>query len=187
MSLVLFALALIASYALIGAGIKLLDLATEFPNQFQSRPTSLWLVTSGLAVLVNIWVFLDLYTAVLVIGILFGLIATRKVDNSFFFVLAITTLPLSFFRFFDLSSFLIVLPTLIIVFFASMLDELLHSKASQISQSTLRWIIIHRPILKFTVLVLPFLGLLTLFHMIAFWSFDIAYDFVSYQFRALSS
>jgi hypothetical protein len=184
MSLVLFPLALIVSYALIGASIKLLDLATDFPNQFQTHHTSLWVVTCGLVILVNIWVFFDLYTAVLVIGIILGLIVTRKVDSSFFLVLTITTLPLSFFRLLDLSGFLMVLPTLIFIFVASTMDELLHSKASQIAQSTLRWAIVHRPLLKITVLLLPFLGLLTLFHTVAFWGFDIAYDLISYRFRA---
>lgn len=187
MSLVLFALALIVSYVLLGAGIKLLDLATDFPVQFQSRHTSLWVVTGGLVILVNIWVFFDLYTAILVIGIILGLIVTRKVDSSFFLFLTITTLPLSFFRLLVMSGFLMGFPTLIIILVASIMDELLHSKASQIAHSTLRWAIVHRPLLKIIVLILPFLGLLTLVHTVAFWGFDIAYDLISYRFRANSS
>jgi hypothetical protein len=187
MSLILFALALIVSYVVLGAGIKLLDLATEFPVRFQTHLISLWVVTCGLAILVNIWVFFDLYTAILVIGIILGLIVTRKVDSSFFLLLAITTLPLSFFQLLVLSGFLMGFPTLIIIFVVSIMDELLHSKASQIAHSTLRWAIFHRPLLKITVLILPFFGLLTLFHAVAFWGFDIAYDFISFRFRANSS
>ena len=187
MSLVLFALALIVSYVFLGAGIKLLDLATDFPVQFQSRQTSLWVVTCGLVILVNLWVFFDLYTAILVIGIILGLIVTRKVDSSFFLFLTITTLPLSFFRLLVMSGFLMGFPTLIIIFVASIMDELLHSKASQITHSTLRWAIVHRPLLKITVLILPFFSLLTLVHTVAFWGFDIAYDLISHRFRANSS
>jgi hypothetical protein len=73
------------------------------------------------------------------------------------------------------------------VFFASTLDEFLHSKAENIKTRGIRWVLEHRPILKITVLILPFFGYLTLAHTIAFWAFDIAYDLMTYYFGAFQS
>jgi len=184
MSILFFPLTLIVSYAFIGAGIKCLDQAADYPAHFQSRHVYLWLVTIGLVILVNIWVFFDNYTAVLALGIILGLVATRKVDSPYFFVLAVTILPLGILRIMEPIILFFVLPTLIVVFLASTLDEILHSRNHKIQTPLLRWVIAHRPLLKITVLLLPFLGLLTFDHTIAFWGFDIAYDLVAYYYSA---
>jgi hypothetical protein len=136
---------------------------------------------------VNIWIFFDFFTAFLAIGITLGLLITRKVDNYYFLVLAIAILPLSLSRLSDIAVFLVVLPALIAVFVASMLDELLHAKGVQIQETVLRLVLLHRPILKITVLLLPFFGLLTFIHTIGFWCFDIAYDALDHYFGAKSS
>ncbi len=182
MSSLPFAISLIISYALIGAGIKILDYTTDDPTQFHSSKIYLWLITFGLVILVNIWIFLDIFTAILAMGIILGLVATRKVDNDYFFVLVITILPLSIFRI--LNVFFFILPTLIVVFVVSLLDELLHSEASKLQSPTFRQVLMHRPLLKIAVFLLPFLGSFTFIHTFAFWTFDITYDLVAYYFGA---
>ncbi len=184
MSSLFFAFTLILSYSFIGAGIKLLDQAADHPNGFQSHQTLLWLVTVTLVVLVNLWVYYDLFTAALAIGIIMGLVVTRKVNNNYFFVLTFAILPLSIFRIIDFVNLFFILQTIIIIFLASIIDELLHSTASKIQSPLFRWIIARRPLLKIVVLILPFFGLLTFIHTIAFWGFDFAYDFVTHYFRA---
>ncbi len=186
MSLILFALALIISYALIGAGIKLVDQAVDDPSRIRFRKSLLWLVVAVLVILVNIWVFFDVYTAVLALGIILSLIASRKIDNTYFIVLAIAVFPLSLFRFFDIAILILVLPTLIAIFVASLLDEVLHAQASKIHIAAIHHVLLHRPILKISVVILPFFGLLTFIHTIGFWCFDIAYDALAYYFGAKS-
>ncbi|MFX1402848.1 MAG: hypothetical protein ACFE9D_00060 [Promethearchaeota archaeon] len=186
MSSIPFALALITSYALIGAGIKLVDQAVDDPSCIRFRKHLLWLVVAGLIILVNIWIFLDVYTAVLALGIILSLIASRKIDNTYFILLAITVFPLTLFRFFDIAILILVLPTLIAIFIASLLDEVLHAHAYKIQNAALRRFLLHRPILKICVVILPLFGLLTFIHTIGFWCFDIAYDALAYYFGAKS-
>lgn len=186
MSSLLFALTLIASYALIGAGIKLLDQLADYPDHYQKRHTYLWLVTVVLAIIVNIWVFFDIYTAVLAIGLILGLIITHKVDNRYFVVLTITILPLSIVQIIEFAFTSSILLTFLVVFLASLFDELFHEKAPKISTTALRTILAYRPLLKILVLILPFWGLLTFIHTFAFWGFDIAYELVTYYFGASS-
>lgn len=186
MSSIPFALALITSYALIGAGIKLVDQAVDDPSRIRFCKSLLWLVVAVLIVLVNIWIFVDVYTAILALGIILSLIAARKIDNAYFIVLAIAVLPLSVFRFFNIAIIILVLPTLIAIFIASLLDEALHTQASKIQNATFRRFLLHRPILKISVVILPLFGLLTFIHTIGFWCFDIAYDAVAYYFGAKS-
>ena len=178
----LVAFALIVSYALIGAGIKVLDHVIDNPTKSSFSKSNLWLITIGLAILVNIWVFFDDLTAVFTIGIISGLVATRKVDNYYFIILAMLVLPLSLFRIFGV--FYLLLPTLIVVFVAALLDELLHTQALKIQNPSVHWVLLHRPALKIAVLFLLLFGYLTLVHTLAFWMFDLAYDLVAYYFGA---
>jgi hypothetical protein len=186
MSSLLFAFLLIASYALIGGAIKVLDQVTDHPDSYQSRHIYLWLLTVILVILVNIWLFFDVYTAVLAIGVILGLIVTHKVDNRFFVVLTITILPLSIFQIVGFAFNSFILLTLLAVFLASIFDELLHEKASKVSTTALHTLLTYRPVLKILVLILPFLGLLTFIHTLGFWGFDIAYELVAYYFGASS-
>ena len=182
MSWLLTAIPLILSYALIGAGIKVLDHAIDYPTEFHLSQAYLWLITIGLAIIVNIWVFFDDLTAVLAIGVTLGLVAIRKVDNYYYIVLSVAILPLSLFRIFTV--FFAILTTLIVVFLATLLDELLHSRASKIQNSLLRWALLHRPALKIAVLLLMVYGFFTFVHTLAFWVFDLVYDLVAYYFGA---
>ena len=186
MSLIPFALTLIISYALIGAGIKIVDQAVDDPSRIRFRKSLVWLVVASLIILVNIWVFFDVYTAVLALGIILSLIVSHKIDNAYFIVLAIAVFPLSLFRFFDMAVLILVLPTLITIFVASLLDEVLHAQASKIHTAAIHHVLLHRPILKISVVILPFFGLLTFIHTIGFWCFDIAYDALAYYFGAKS-
>ncbi|MFX1575781.1 MAG: hypothetical protein ACFFCF_01270 [Promethearchaeota archaeon] len=186
MSSLLFALLLIASYSLVGGAIKVLDQLTDHPESYQSRHIYLWLLTVILVILVNICVFLDVYTAVLAIGVILGLIVTHKVDNRYFVVLTITILPLSILRVLGFAFTSFILLTLLAVFIASLFDELLHEKASKVSTTALHTLLTYRPILKILVLILPFWNLLTFIHTLGFWGFDFAYELVAYYFRASS-
>jgi hypothetical protein len=128
-------------------------------------------------------VFLDSFTAILAIALLLGLILTRKVDNKYFAVIALIILPIGIWIFFQLPV-LFLLASLIPLLLSVIVDELLHGVASKLSSTTVRWVLVHRPVLKCTVIILPFFGLLSLIHTIAFWGFDIAYDGVAYFLRA---
>lgn len=177
----LYPLALIASYALIGAGIKYLDQQTDLAT---THKMGSWLLTLSLGLLVNIWSLFDAFTAILAIALVFGLLGARKIDNIYFIVLAIISLPVCLITLLQLNLFLFTLPVLLTLILPVILDELLHSLAPRVHYSALQSILRHRPLLKIVVLVLPFFGLLTFVHTIAFWSFDIAYDLVNYLLRA---
>jgi hypothetical protein len=187
MSVFLFALALVVSYAIIGAGIKFIDHNADTAAPPRNHSIHIWLVTAGLAFLVNLLVFFDVYSAVLVLALVLGLLIAQKVDNKYFITLAVLALPISVFRILEPNNFLLMIPTLALVILTSSLDELLHSTSSKVRNKWLRWVSTHRPILKITVLVLPLLGWLTIIHAAAFWSFDIAYDLVAYYFGAFHS
>ncbi|MFX1581949.1 MAG: hypothetical protein ACFFCJ_06980 [Promethearchaeota archaeon] len=184
MSVFLFALVLVGSYAVIGAGIKLIDSVADTAALPSFRPLHIWVVTIGLACLVNLLVLFDIYSAVLVLALVVGLIIARKVDNIYFITLAVFVFPISVFRILEPAIFLLILPTLVLVIVTSALDELLHSRSSKFQNKLFYYIFAHRPILKITVLLLPFFGWLTIFHTAAFWAFDIAYDLVAYYFSA---
>ena len=184
MSVILFALALVGSYAVIGAGIKLIDSVADTAALPSFRPIHIWVLTIGLGCLVNLLVLFDIYSAVLVLALVLGLIIARKVDNMYFITLAVFVFPISVFRILEPTIFLLILPTLVLVIVTSALDELLHSRSYKFQNKLLNHLFAHRPILNITVLLLPFFGWLTIFHAAAFWSFDIAYDLVAYYFGA---
>ena len=185
MLFLLFPMALILSYAFIGGGIKLLDHLTDEIAQSRQRRLLHWFLSIGLILLINFWVILDFYTAVLALALAFGLLGARKVDNIYFTVIAVVSLYVALYQIFGF--FLFLLPTLFTLIPAVILDEVIHSVAQKIAQPTLQWMLTHRPLVKIVVLILPFFGLLTFIHTIGFWCFDIAYDLVAYYFRAPSS
>ncbi len=184
---ILIDLTKIASYAFIGGSIKLLDQVLDQRNYFQKQHVGYWLITLALILLVNVWTCFDVFTAILTVALILGLISTRKVDNLYFVLLAITTFPLSIFTILRTDFLLLLLPTLLVILPTVVLDEVLHAAATNISNRLVAWVLTHRPILKITVLMLPFFGLLTFVHTIAFWCFDISYDLVAYYYRASSS
>ncbi len=182
MLLLLFPMALILSYAFIGGGIKLLDYLTDEIAKSRQRQLLNWFLSISLIVIINIWVILDFYTAVLALALVFGLLGARKVDNIYFIIVAVISLYVALYKIFGV--FLFLLPTLFALILAVILDEVIHSVAQEIAQPTLQWVLTHRPLVKIVVLILPFFGLLTFIHTIGFWCFDIAYDLVAHHFRA---
>jgi hypothetical protein len=184
MVLFLYPLALILSYAFIGGGIKLLDHFTDEVPLTQQRSLPLWLLTIILIVTINVWTIFDMYTAILALALAFGLLGARKVDNLYFTAIAVISLYIALFSILRTGVFLFLLPTLLALTIAVLLDEVLHSFAPQTSQPALHWVLIHRPLVKIVVIILPFFGYLTITHTIGFWCFDIAYDLVAYRFRA---
>ena len=185
MLLLLFPMALILSYAFIGGGIKLLDHLTDEIAQSRQRQLLHWFLSISLIIIINIWVILDFYTAVLALGLAFGLLGARKVDNIYFTIIAVISLYVALYQIFGV--FLFLLPTLFALIPAVIIDEVIHSAAQRTSQPTLQWVLTHRPLVKIVVLILPFFGLLTFIHTVGFWCFDIAYDLVAYYFRAPST
>ena len=177
------AIALISSYAFIGGGIKYLDQIVDQPHLNRKKPWTLWLLTLSLIIITTLVVFFDYFTAILAIALLLGLLLTRKVDNKYFVVIALTVLPIGIWIFLQLPP-VFLLVSLIPLILAAIIDELLHEVATTLSSSNVRWILAHRPVLKCTVIILPFFGLLSFIHTIAFWMFDIAYDGVAYFLRA---
>jgi len=185
MLLFLYPLALILSYAFIGGGIKLLDYLTDEVAQSRQHQLLYWFLSIGLVIIINIWVILDFYTAVLALALVFGLLGARKVDNLYFTIIAVLSLYVALYQI--LSIFLFLLPTLFVLISAVILDEVIHSVVPKINQPTLHWVLTHRPLVKIVVLILPFFGLLTFIHTIGFWFFDITYDLIAYHFRAPST
>jgi hypothetical protein len=177
-------MALILSYAFIGGGIKLLDHLTDEIAKSRQRQLLHWFLSISLIIIINIWVILDFYTAVLALALVFGLLGARKVDNIYFTIIAVICLYFALFQIY--SVFLFLLPTLFALIIAVILDEVIHSVAQKLTQPALQWVLTHRPLVKIIVLILPFFGLLTFIHTIGFWCFDIAYDLVAYHFRASS-
>ncbi len=186
MDLILYTLTMVISYAFLGGGVKLLDHLTDQPSQHQVSTFFLWILTSSLVLVVVVWTLNDTYTAILALALVFGLIGAKKIDTRFFLVLALIIIPIGILTVFLQSAFLFLLTILIALIPPVILDELLHSYATGISQPQMKWILSHRPLLKISVIVLPFFGLLTFAHTIAFWCFDITYDLVNYAFRATS-
>ncbi|MFW9983614.1 MAG: hypothetical protein ACFFCB_02665 [Candidatus Odinarchaeota archaeon] len=178
-------MALILSYGFIGGGIKLLDHLTDEITQSRQRKLLIWFLSISLIIIINIWVILDFYTAVLALALAFGLLGARKVDNIYFTIIAVISLYFALFQIY--SVFLFLLPTLFALITAVILDEVIHSVAQKLTQPALQWMLTHRPLVKILVLILPVFGLLTFIHTIGFWGFDIAYDLVAYHFRAPSS
>jgi len=184
MVLLLFAaIVLISSYAFIGGGIKYLDQLVDEPPRFQKQLRVQVGLTLGLILVTSLVVFLDYFTAILAIALLLGLLFTRKVDNRYFAVIAISILPIGIWVFLQRPP-QFLLASLIPLLLSAITDELLHGVAPKISSPPNRWLLAHRPVLKITVLILPIFGLLTFIHTVAFWSFDIAYDGVAYALRA---
>ncbi|MFX1540044.1 MAG: hypothetical protein ACFFBX_04620 [Promethearchaeota archaeon] len=186
MDFILYTLALVISYAFIGGGVKLLDHLTDQPSQHQVSSFFLWVLTSSLALVVVVWTLIDAYTAILALALVFGLIGAKKIDTRFFLVLALIIIPIGIISVFFQGLFLFLLPTLIALIPPVILDELIHSYATRVNQPQMKWILARRPLLKITVIILPFFSLLTFIHTIAFWCFDITYDLVNYVFRASS-
>ena len=178
-----FTIALVSSYAYVGGGIKYLDQIIDQHLRSEKHPWILWFLTLSLIVITTLIVFFDYFTAILAIALLLGLLVTRKVDNKFFAIIGITVLPIGIWVFCQLS-LPFLLASLIPLLVSVIIDELLHGVAPRISSSTLRWVLTHRLVLKGTVIILPFFGLLTFVHTVAFWSFDTAYDVVAYSLRA---
>lgn len=185
MLLLLFPMALILSYAFIGGGIKLLDHLTDEIVHSRQRQLLHWFLSISLIVLINIWVILDFYTAILALAIVFGLLGARKIDNIYFTIIAVISLYVAIFQIY--SVFLFLLPIFFALIPAVILDEIIHAVAQKITQPALQWVLTHRPLVKIVVLILPFFGLLTFIHTIGFWCFDVVYDLVAYYFRAPST
>lgn len=184
MSIVAFAVTLLASYCCIGASIKLVDDLHDNVRQFRGHSTLSWAITAGAAALVDLWASVDAYTDGLALALLLGLVMTRKVDNRYFLALALTTLPFVLLPMLRVDVFLLVLPMLLALAPAAAVDEALDAVGSRLRHASLRSLARSRPVMKIVVLVLPFLGFLTILHTIAFWGFDVAYGLVGYRLRA---
>jgi hypothetical protein len=184
MSIVAFALTLLASYCCIGAAIKLIDDLHDSRRQSNGHSTLSWTLTTGTAALVALWASIDAYTDGLALALLLGLVMTRKVDNRHFLALALATLPFVLLPMLRVDVLLLVLPMLLALAPAAAADEVLDAVGPRLRYASLRSLTKYRPIMKVVVLLLPVWGLLTLFHTIAFWGFDVAYAFVGYCLRA---
>lgn len=184
MSIVAFAVTLIASYCCIGAAIKLVDDLHDSVRQVRGRSILSWGITAGAAVLIGIWAYVDAYTDGLALALLLGLVLTQKVDNRYFLALALTTLPFVLLPMLRVDVLLLVPPMLLALVPAAAADEALDAVGPRFRHASLRLLASHRPIMKVVVLVLPFWGFLTVFHAIAFWGFDLAYELVGYSLRA---
>jgi hypothetical protein len=184
MSIVAFAVTLFVSYCCIGAAIKLVDDLHDDLRQVRGRSLLSWGITAGAAVLIDIWAYMDAYTDGLALALLLGLVLTRKVDNRYFLTLALTTLPFVLLPMLRADVLLLVLPLLLALIPAAAGDEALDAVGPRLRYASLRSLARYRPIMKVVVLVLPFLGLLTVFHAIAFWGFDLAYGLVGSGLRA---
>jgi hypothetical protein len=180
----LHTLAMVISYAFIGGGIKLLDLLTDQPSYHKAGSFFLWTLTISLGLVIVIWALFDIFSAILALALVFGLIGAQKIDTSFFIILALITIPIGLFSVFLQNPFFLLF--LIALIPPVILDELLHHLAARITQPQIQWLLLHRPLLKILVIILPFFGILTLSHTVAFWCFDITYDLVAYIFRASS-
>ncbi|MFX0168025.1 MAG: hypothetical protein ACFE89_01600 [Candidatus Hodarchaeota archaeon] len=180
-----FALALISSYAFIGAGIKYIDQIVDHQRNSRKNSLSSWLLTFCLTLVTSLWVFLDRFSAILAFALILGLLGTRKVDNHYFIVIALVVLPACVITLVQVNLF-ILLASLLPLIVSAIADELLHNTALKITNRYVQWVCVHRPLLKIVVIILPFFSLLTFTHAIAFWSFDLAYDFVAYHFRAVN-
>ncbi len=185
MFFLVYVLALLTSYAFMGGAIKLLDNISDYPSQYRTRLP--WVLTLSLATIVNIWILLDAFTAILAFALIIGLLAARKVDNIYFICLALATIPLCLLRIFQLNVLPVSLLTLLVLVPSIIVDEILHSIANKPSQPYLRWLLFHRPLVKIIVFVLPLFGLFTVIHAVAFWCFDLTYEIVAYHYRAPSA
>jgi hypothetical protein len=181
--ILLSSLALIISYVFIGGGIKYLDEIADQSRRPKIGLWSAWVLTFSLILVTTFWAVLDYFTAILATALTIGLLSTRKVDNYYFIVIAITVLPTGIWILLHLP-LLFLLACLIPIIIAVIGDEILHELSQKISAPKIRWILTHRPILKVIVIILPLFGFLTFTHTIAFWSFDVAYDWVAYSHRA---
>jgi hypothetical protein len=184
MSIVAFAVTLFVSYCGIGAAIKLIDDLHDVMRPHNGRAVLSWALTAGTAVLVNLWASIDAYTNGLALGLLLGLIFTRKVDNRYFLTLTLATLPFVFLLMLRVDVVLLILPMLLTLAPAAAIDEVLDAVGPRLPYASLQLLAKQRPVMKVVVLVLPFCGLLTPFHAIAFWGFDVAYGLVGYGLRA---
>lgn len=185
MLFLVYILALLISYAFIGGAIKLLDNISDFPSQY--RTLMPWVLTLCLAIIVNGWILLDAFTAILAFALIIGLLGARKVDNVYFVFLALATIPLCLFRILQLNVLPISFLALVVLVPTVIVDEILHSIAQKASQPHLQWLLFHRPLAKIIVFLLPFFGLFTFIHAVAFWCFDITYEIVAYHYSAPSA
>lgn len=187
MFLIFYTILLAASYAFIGGSIKYLDDITDRLQAKSKRNPMNWVLTVSIAALVNIWAFFDVYTAALAFTLIVGLTIMRKIDNPYFIVQALTTLPIILYTILRIDVILFLIPTLIVLIPPVVIDEILDTNATKITNPHLQWLSTHRPIMKIVVLILPFFNLFTVIHAIAFWSFDIAYDLITHRLRAQSN
>lgn len=182
--LLLFTLALSVSYAFIGGAIKFLDNIHDQNRQFKGRLVICWLLVLCVVILVNFWVLIDIFSAVLALALIIGLLVTRKIDNAFFASIVLVTLPVTLYSVLLFGSVFLVITPIVAFTPAVVVDELLQTLDSDSSKKIPGWLLARRPILKIVVLVLAFFGLYPLSHAIAFWSFDIVYDIIAYLLRA---
>jgi hypothetical protein len=177
---------LITSYCIIGSIIKFLDDIYDRNRQFSGRAFICWGFSALVIILLDIWISLDVYTALLTLSLAIGLMIAQKVDNHQFLAIALFTLPVAIFFIFQTGLLLLIPPMLIALTPSAALDELIHGRAQQFTFFPLLWLAHRRPLMKIVVLVLPFFGLFTFFHAMAFWGFDITYELVAYWLRLKS-
>jgi hypothetical protein len=178
---ILFAILLITSYCLLGGIIKFLDDVHDRDRKFSRRGFLCWGLTIFVIVLLDIWIYFDVYTALLALSLAAGLILIQKVDNYQFMAVALCTLPVAVYFIFQASLILLIPLMLLALAPPAVLDEVLHDHAQHLASHSAQWLVRHRPLMKIVVLVLPFLGLFTIIHTIAFLGFDITYDLVTYR------
>ncbi len=183
MTIILPVILLIASYCIIGGIIKFLDDIYDRNRQFYGRVFLCWAFAALVIILLDIWISFDVFTALLTLTLAIGLMITQKVDNHQFLAIALCTLPVAVFFIYQTGLLLLIPPMLLTLTPSAALDELIHGRAQQLTFFPLRWLAQYRPLMKIIVLVLPFFGLFTFFHAVAFWGFDITYELVAYFIR----
>ncbi|MFX1563159.1 MAG: hypothetical protein ACFFDP_07615 [Promethearchaeota archaeon] len=169
------------SYSILGGIIKFLDDVHDRNRQFSRRALLCWGLTGFTIILLDLWMYFDIFTALLTIALAMGLILIGKVDNYQFIAIALFTLPIAVYLLYQAGCLLLIPPMLLAFTPSAVLDEVLHDRSHHFNYTAIRWLVSHRPLMKIIVLILPFFGLFTIFHAIAFWFFDITYDLVAYR------
>jgi hypothetical protein len=184
MIIIIWILALMATYGYLGGAIKYLDGIQDTQNVLLVSAKIKGFLVFSIILLVDIWAFFDFHTAILALALLIGLTLTQKVDTVPFVIIGVATLPIILYSLLHVDFLSFTLPLLLLLAPAIILDELFHAFAPRIKHLTLRWLAEHRIVFKVIILVPPLLGLFSIFYSIAFWCFDITYELIDYRLRA---
>ncbi|MCX6799468.1 MAG: hypothetical protein NTW59_05235 [Candidatus Diapherotrites archaeon] len=168
--MLLDALLLVFSFALLGAGLKVVDLS--FDERLFSRRIALLLAVPG-ALLFAFTLLADAQSATLLMAVLVSCLLTRKVDNVAFFAGAAIVVALSFLL--NAFSLLLFLPLAALVV-AGIFDELGNNFADKRKvRGAAGFLLQQRFFMKICAFALLLAGLLDLLHFAAFICFDAGY------------